>query len=143
MAYWARNFDGLPELVSEVRCFARQVVGDGAGADLVELVVSELASNAIRHSDSRRPAGTFTLHIGVFVDRWVVRVDDEGGPSEPYICTRPAIEKVEDLDECGDEMETGHGLAVVEAIASKWGVFGDERARAVWAEIQIPKVGTG
>ncbi|OLE21185.1 MAG: hypothetical protein AUG49_22685 [Catenulispora sp. 13_1_20CM_3_70_7] len=142
MSYWSRDFDGLPECVSEVREYTRNVVGDREGADLVELVASELAGNAIRHSDSGEPGGRFTVHLAEFCTRWQVRVDDLGGPGEPHICEPPPIKSVDDLDTFGEEIEAGRGLAMVAAVSSKWGVLGDQGARAVWAEILIPREGT-
>jgi anti-sigma regulatory factor (Ser/Thr protein kinase) len=135
--YWSKSFEGLPECVSEVREFTRKVVGDDGGADLVELVASELAGNAIRHSGSGAPEGQFTVHLAALVNRWLVRVDDAGGTTQPHVCAPPVMERTEDLDDYGDEVETGRGLAMVAAVSSEWGVLGDENARAVWAEIQI------
>jgi serine/threonine-protein kinase RsbW len=137
--YWSRSFDGLPERVSEVREFIRDAVGDDEGVDLVEMVASELVGNAIRHSESGEPGGVFTVRLATFVNGWHVRVDDAGGTSEPHICEAPAIESVEDLDRYGDEIEAGRGLAMVAAISAKWGVLGDSHARAVWAEIVMPR----
>lgn len=136
MSYWSKSFDGLPQCVAEVREFTRKVVGDHEGADLVELVASELAGNAIRHSDSGNPDGQFTLHVTALLNRWLIQVDDAGGSLEPHVCTPPAMESVEDLD-AYDEVESGRGLALVVAVSSKWGVIGDKNARAVWAEIQM------
>lgn len=139
MAYWSRSFEGLPEHLAVVREFTRTVIGESEGADLVELVASELAGNAIRHSESGRPEGQFTLHIATFLNRWHVRVDDNGGTTEPHVCTPPVIKKAKDLDRYGDEeVENGRGLALVEAVSSRWGVYGDKESRAVWAEIRIP-----
>lgn len=140
MSYWSRSFGGLPEEVSAVREFVRWAVGDGEGADLVEIIASELAANAIRHSHSGRPGGVFTLHIAAFLDRWHVRVDDAGGTTEPHIREAPAIESIEDLDKCGDEVEAGRGLALVAAVSAQWGVLGDRNARGVWADVPIPHI---
>jgi anti-sigma regulatory factor (Ser/Thr protein kinase) len=57
MPYWSKTFDGLPERVSEAREYTRKVLGDSEVARAVELVASELASNAVRHSDSGLPGG--------------------------------------------------------------------------------------
>lgn len=139
MPYWSKSFDGRPECVAEVREYARKVVGDRKGADLVELIASELAGNAIRHSDSGEPGGQFTLHIAALINRWKVRVDDAGGTKVPHVCEPPPINSAEDLDRFGDEIEAGRGLALVAAVSSCWGVLGNEAARAVWAEIPIPR----
>lgn len=142
MTYWVRSFDGIPECVSEVREYTRKVLNDCRGADAVELVASELASNAIRHSDSGAPGGQFTVRLEEFVDRWQVRVDDEGGPRVPHVCLSPQIESVDDLDKFGDDVEVGRGLALVATVSSGWGVLGDKNARAVWAEVLMPAEAT-
>jgi len=139
VSYWSETFDGRPESASEVREFARKAIGDNEGADLVELVASELAGNAVRHSNSGEPGGQFTLHLAAFLNRWQVRVDDAGGLNVPHVCEPKPIESIEDLDAFGDEVEAGRGLALVAAISSRWGVLGDQTGRAVWVEILIPR----
>ncbi|WP_194891960.1 ATP-binding protein [Catenulispora pinisilvae] len=138
MTYWARSFAGLPEYVAEVRECIRKVLGECEGVDLVELVATELASNAIRHSGSGEPGGKFTVHLAEFVDRWRVRVDDAGGSSVPHLCAALVIESAEDLDQVDVEAEAGRGLELVAAVSSAWGVLGDTFARAVWADVLIP-----
>ena len=133
--YWLRTFEGLPEHLTTVREFTRSVAGDRDGADLMEMVASELASNAIQHSESGGPGGTFALQVLDFQDRWQIRVFDQGGPAVPHIRELTSFESAEDLDELGDEVEAGRGLAMVAAVSSAWGVVGDRDSRAVWAEI--------
>lgn len=128
MAYWSQSFPGSAECVADVRRFAFKALGDVPGIDVVELVASELATNAVQHSGSGRPGGRFTLHLAAFEDRWRVRVDDAGG------LTEPCLQAVD----VGWE-EAGRGLALVAALSSDWGVVGDHYARAVWAEIPMPQ----
>lgn len=127
MPYWTMTFDGLACRVSAARQFALQVVGDVLGADAVVLVTSELAGNAVQHSRSGQPGGQFTLHVAAYGNRWCVRVDDAGGPTEPLVGRADS-----------SRAEAGRGLALVSALASDWGVLGDHYARAVWAEIPRP-----
>jgi serine/threonine-protein kinase RsbW len=136
--YWSKSFEGQPEHLKEVREFTRLVAGGREGADLVEMVASELAGNAIQHSESGRPGGKFTLQVGDSRDGWQVSVVDEGGPKEPRICTLTSIDNAEDLDDLGDEVEAGRGLAMVAVVSSAWGVRGDKNSRSVWAQILIP-----
>jgi anti-sigma regulatory factor (Ser/Thr protein kinase) len=132
MSYWSRSFPGLAEHLTEVRQFTQMVLGDAPGADLVLMVVSELAGNAIVHTASGEPGGQFVVHLAAFADRWQVRVDDQGSATEPRV-----VVDLIDEDEGGDS-ESGRGLAMVAAIAQKWGVLGDRYGRAVWAEIPYP-----
>jgi anti-sigma regulatory factor (Ser/Thr protein kinase) len=128
MSYWSATFAGQPACVAEVRRFTAKMLDERPGADVVELVASELASNAVRHSESGRPGGYFTLHLAAFVDCWGVRVDDAGGPNEPQLHSAEA-----------DWDETGRGLMMVAALSHRWGVLGDQYGRAVWAEILTPE----
>lgn len=127
MPYWVRSFPGQAEHVSEVRHFTTHAVGDRPGVDDVVLIASELAGNAITHTNSGNPEGYFTVHLAEFEDRWLIAVSDAGGPSEPRI--RPTD---------AEEHEAGRGLALVAALSSQWGTAGDGNARVVWAEIPIP-----
>ena len=135
VSYWSRSFPGLAECLAEVRQFTQMVLGNRPGTDLVVLAVSELAGNAIVHTASGEPGGQFVVHLAAFADRWQVRVDDEGSPTDPRIV-------VADTGEGGETdwgAEAGRGLAMVNAVSRKWGVLGDHYARAVWAEIPYPE----
>jgi anti-sigma regulatory factor (Ser/Thr protein kinase) len=132
MSYWSRSFPGLAEHLAEVRQFTQMVLGDAPGAELVVLAVSELAGNAILHTASGAPGGQFVVHLAAFADRWQVRVDDAGSPTEPHVV-------VDVIDEDAEwDCESGRGLAMVASISRTWGVLGDRNARAVWAEIPYP-----
>jgi serine/threonine-protein kinase RsbW len=127
MCYWTKRYRGLAASVSDVREFTATALGEVDGVDLVVLLATELATNAILHSASGEPGGTFVLHLARFADRWQVRVDDAGGFSSPR------------MSKSADPLkEAGRGLALVDAIANGWGVLGDENSRAVWAEVLIP-----
>ncbi|MEZ0107916.1 anti-sigma regulatory factor (Ser/Thr protein kinase) [Catenulispora sp. EB89] len=127
MSHYSLTLPGSTECVHEARVWVRKTLGEDPGVDDVVLVASELATNAVRHSASGRPGGTFTLHLSAFIDRWHVRVDDAGGLNVPR------IQSVDD-----DQDEAGRGLAMVAGLSLRWGVFGDYHARGVWAEIPIP-----
>ena len=43
------------------------------------LCVSELATNAVLHSASRNPGGTFTVRAAIFDDHVRIEVEDNGG----------------------------------------------------------------
>jgi anti-sigma regulatory factor (Ser/Thr protein kinase) len=138
MPYWSKSFYGLPEHLTKVREFTRLVAGGRDGAELVEMVVSELAGNAIQHSASGRPGGKFTLELADLQDGWHIRVVDQGGPKVPSACALTSIEDAEDLDDLGDEIEAGRGLAIVAEVSASWGFLGDHTTRSVWAKILIP-----
>jgi serine/threonine-protein kinase RsbW len=88
-------------------------------ADDVVLIVSEFASNAVRHSRSR--LGTFSVCVQIYPAYVYVEVEDYGGPWYwPQPDGRP------------------HGLDVVSALTGRdWGSDPiDDGRRAVWARVQ-------
>ena len=73
----AATYPGSPEHVRQVRAHARGLLAGCPAADEVILCLSELAANAVLHSDSRRPGGTFTVRIESCPGTYV-RIEVEG-----------------------------------------------------------------
>jgi anti-sigma regulatory factor (Ser/Thr protein kinase) len=100
------------------RRYARaQCAGQAPSAlvDDLELVISELVTNAVRHG-----YGQITMHLEVAPDRVVVGVQDEGaGQPAPR---QPDVSEV-----------NGRGLALVAMLATEWGVRpGPGGGKVVW-----------
>ncbi|MFC6083887.1 ATP-binding protein [Sphaerisporangium aureirubrum] len=115
----------VPESVHRAREFVREKLGDGhAGLDDVMLLVSELVTNSVLHSDSRG-GGTVTVAIADCFDRVHVDVVDAGGEGSPRVCE-------EGLG------EGGRGLRLVETVSREWGVWDGEDGRTVWFEVGCP-----
>lgn len=116
----ASTFHAAPAQVALARQFlAGQLTGSPAREDAV-LCLSEIAANAVLHSASRRPGGTFTVRVAPVAAGVRVEVTDEGGPWQAS----------------GDaDALSGHGLDIVGRVAARWGVTGDDSARTVWFEI--------
>ncbi len=88
-------------------------------------MVSEIASNAVRHTASG-DYGWFDLTVSAAGCTARVEVADGGGLSEPR------------LPDNGGELGAltgGRGLRIVDALADGWGHSGDELGRVVWFEI--------
>ena len=112
-------FAGQPGQVSQVRHAVGQHVRDTPVADDVILIVSELASNAVLHSKSRDEIFAVTCEV---YPRYVrIEVADLGGEwHDPRPDDRP------------------HGLEIVKALASKWGIRpGTAGIRVVWARVEF------
>ncbi|GIH78364.1 ATP-binding protein [Planobispora longispora] len=127
---------GRPAAVPQARAWAQDLLAD-QGADTrytALLLLSELITNAVIHSDSGRgPDGTVTVYLGATDGLVHIEVIDDGSAaSMPFL--RAA-------DPTGD---SGRGLALVEALAAKWGVHHDEETgTAVWCQIDEAEEGDG
>ncbi|UNZ16215.1 ATP-binding protein [Streptomyces sp. 891-h] len=108
-------------------------VDDESNAD-AQLLMSELFTNAVRHTDSEKVSCELWV-IGV---RLRLEVADEGGGA--------SVMRVEDADRgrvADDERENGRGLLLVSVLADDWGIrkartSGSEgtTGHAVWAELE-------
>ncbi|MFE3117571.1 ATP-binding protein [Streptomyces niveus] len=129
----SRRFTRSDASVPAARAFTREVIDaadaaiDRSALDDVLLCVSELATNAVRHGV---PAGGALL-VKVGADEHRVRVECHDANRR-----RPRLRPPADDD------QTGRGLLLVEAIASRWGT--DERpfGKYVWFELDLKPAGT-
>jgi anti-sigma regulatory factor (Ser/Thr protein kinase) len=89
----------------------------------VRLLVSELVTNSVRHSDMSRPG---TVGLDVSLDSGTIRVEvrDRGAGFDP----RPR--------RAGQSKAGGWGLFLVERLADRWGVVRNSFTR-VWFEIDV------
>jgi anti-sigma regulatory factor (Ser/Thr protein kinase) len=121
---------GTPESASAARRMARQLLGDRhPAAETVQLVVSELVTNAIVHTKSGAPDGTVTVALCPGPGGVLVQVRDDGGPSEPRISGEAAHR--------GNEAEQGYGLLLVDALAERWGTISSPDGRITWCRIGV------
>ncbi|MFF8841335.1 ATP-binding protein [Streptomyces sp. NPDC015127] len=94
---------------------------DGDTLDTALLIVSELVTNAVVHTDGHLVSCQLLLADG----RLRVTVQDQGSaPTGPRVCH-------------GLEEERGRGLLLVESLSTAWGTYDREHSagRAVWAEL--------
>ena len=126
-----RTFPGQPGQVRLVRWWLTAQLGGPAACDDVVLACSELAANAIIHSDSGLPGGVFTVRLAIEHGFVRIEVIDQGGqwPGGRRACHDPAAD-LEDVSQCG------RGLRIVAALASAWGIGGDQEGRTAWCEIK-------
>ena len=87
----------------------------------VELLTTELVSNAVRHGGAD-DTGVVLLHLAVARDRVRVEVTDEGDGFQPG---QPA-----------PYGEGGYGLFLVSEVSSRWGVSRDD-GNCSWFEIEL------
>lgn len=119
----AATYPGRPEHVRQVRAEARGMLAGCPTADDVILCLSELAANAVLHSDSRRPGGTFTVRIESRPGACIrIEVDDDGGP---WLAPAP-------------DPGSGRGLDIIGALSAEWGTAASPAGRTVWARFDWP-----
>ncbi|MCC2280465.1 ATP-binding protein [Streptomyces sp. ET3-23] len=122
----AFHFPALNTSVAEAR---RRVLArlqewgiDEMACDDAQLVVSELFTNAVRHTDSDKVG----CQLRVSGAALRIEVTDQGhAPTEPRMrCS-------------GTDEESGRGLLLVGALSQAWGVRPDDsgRGRVVWADL--------
>jgi anti-sigma regulatory factor (Ser/Thr protein kinase) len=117
------TYPGSTENISAVRADLRPLLRDCTIADEVILCVSELAANAALHSRSRLPGGTFTVRARISPgDDAQIEVEDGGGPWTPGT----------------PETAGHHGLDIVRALATDWGIDSDHTTRTIWARFDWP-----
>jgi serine/threonine-protein kinase RsbW len=123
MPSFSRHFLGTARSVAEARRFVTALLGDSSMTESAELIVSELAANAINHTASGRFGGRFVVTVRLDAEQAWLAVVDEGGRSTPR-CFHPS-----------PDGEGGRGLYVVSELSADWGVRGDEHGRTVWASL--------
>ena len=118
------SFPALPAHVREARQFLRAALEGCPVADDTILCASELASNSILHSDSKKPGGTFTIYAEMHDDYAWVEVKDDGGPWNQH----------------AHSDGHPHGLGIVNELAADWGIDGDPSSGwVVWARLDWPR----
>lgn len=117
-----RRFEHSPESVPAARRFAAQALHDAPGEalEVVPLMVSELASNCIRHTDSG-----FQLTITSAAGEIRVEAMDRGGGT-------PRMRSPGPTD------PNGRGLQIVDMLSSGWGVDRATGAgKTVWFTLAV------
>jgi serine/threonine-protein kinase RsbW len=112
------TYPGSAEHIRAVRADLRVVLRGCPKANDVILCASELAANAAVHSNSRLPGGTFTVRAILSPGQYTrIEVEDNGGLWTPAV----------------SDLTRRHGLDIVRALASDWGIDDGQRGRTAWA----------
>ncbi|MFD3689013.1 ATP-binding protein [Nocardiopsis sp. NPDC058631] len=111
--------------VARVRAFVRALLDGHPTVDDAELVASELATNALRHSRSAAPNALFVVRVRDHGDRVRISVADYGND-----------EKWDGTPDSPDPMaEHGRGLLLVASLSKDWGVTEEPIGTCVWADL--------
>jgi anti-sigma regulatory factor (Ser/Thr protein kinase) len=113
-----------PRAARAAREFIGAHVSEPALADLREtavLLVSEVVTNALRHTDGR-----VDLELWRFADRVRVEVSDETSRNPV-----PALGGLLD--------ESGRGVPLMDALSDRWGTSPHGAGKVVWFELDLPR----
>jgi DNA-binding NarL/FixJ family response regulator len=116
----ATKFDAAPASAGQARRVATAAMrqwGAGELEDVVNLLVSELVANAVRHTNSDIEVVVLRLAESVRVE-----VHDRSSA-------------VPEARVAGPDAESGRGMALVESLASRWGVDARPDGKSVWFEV--------
>lgn len=129
----------LPGVLRSVGCargFVRDAVlarsrRDDPVLDDMVTVASETVANAIKHTASGLEGGEVRVVLRDVGGVYRLEVGDDGAAG-----ARPHVK-----DEVG--AETGRGMRIVAALASRWGFRADGHRTVVWAEFPAPAPAAG
>ena len=121
---WARAFPGTARQATTARRFVSGLLDGSPFRDDAVLVLSELFTNAILHSDSGKPGGLVIVQIS----RWLlgvrIAVTDQGSHNQPVI---------RDPGACSDLAESGSGLYLAAQLAGRLDWHNDASGRTIAA----------
>ncbi len=112
-----RNFRAEPASVRAARAFVGEALaGSDADLDVIRLLTSELATNAVLHAES-------AFLVRVIANPDVVRVEVINSEPELLLAMREPTET------------GGRGLPLVEELSSGWGAESRRAEKVVWFEV--------
>lgn len=115
---------GVPESARRARAVVTRALGqDHPAAQAAAACVSELAANAIGHTRSGQPGGSFTVSVHDAGDAVRIAVTDAGGTARPR-ARRPRRASTR-----------GRGLAIVAALSAAWGSQRTGGGQVTWCQI--------
>lgn len=155
-----RVLPGVPRSATAARQVTRQLLGPRhPAADTAMLLVSELITNSVTHSQSARPGGTVTLAVCAGPTSVLIQVRDDGGPDAPRLLAGHASAeytttgnlagaRAESGRASGDDRVTadgehGYGLLLVDALAETWGTIVTPDCRVTWCRLAVERSSEG
>jgi serine/threonine-protein kinase RsbW len=124
---WEQTYLGTPDQARALRAALGTLLASCPVAADVILLASELAANAITHSASSLPGGTFTVRLAHHHgDHIHAEVTDQGSSWD------------------GDLAATAgspHGLYLLHALATRCGTTASTGSRTVWFRLDYPSAG--
>jgi anti-sigma regulatory factor (Ser/Thr protein kinase) len=129
---WGLSCPGFPEEISRARRWVREILGEQPCADDAVLIVSELGTNALRHTASGEPSGAFHVVLALSKHALAISVTDDGKSD-----TSPEVKHP------GPEATQGRGLDMVSLLATHLDVRPSSHGQTVTAELVMPRSAPG
>jgi serine/threonine-protein kinase RsbW len=126
--WWSRQFLGEPLEVSKARSWVAGLLPPCEPLDDLLIFASELATNAVTHTRSGEPKGWFTVEVTWSLMTARVVVGDQGSDDVPTSKASPGDDP--------QDLESGRGLQLIDAMSADWGTVGDATARWLWADVK-------
>ena len=123
---WEAVYPGTADQLGRVRTELRPLLRDCPMADDIILLISELAANAITHSDSGQPGGTFTVRVSHHPGGHVRAEIQDGGSRWDGDLARSA--------------RPPHGLYLLLTLSAQCGTDQGARCRTTWLRVDYPPV---
>lgn len=120
---WLASTDMTPSIARSVTRTFLMVNGASSTVDNTEIVISELATNAVTVSRSTTPAQPIGLQITISPDSVLAEIWDHDRNHTPVPREPDFIS------------ESGRGLAIVAELADDWGWMPFHTGKTVWARI--------
>jgi anti-sigma regulatory factor (Ser/Thr protein kinase) len=121
---------GRPEQVGLARAFVAQTFSSKqiqADCDAATLLTSEIVTNAIQHTRSGGDRGTVTVVVIGVTHGVLIEIIDDGSAGSPVVK--------------GDLYAAeGHGLFLVQHLATEWGYLKDSAGTTVWFHLRTAGV---
>lgn len=118
---WRRTYPGRPDQAGLVRRFTGFLLDEWPLVDEVVFAAAELSANAVRHTRSGRPGGSFAVEVRRWRDGAAIAVTDQGAAGAPR------------LGDADGLSESGRGLRAIQATARRLHWTGDAGGRTVIA----------
>ncbi|MDL4775747.1 ATP-binding protein [Actinomadura xylanilytica] len=125
---WRRTYAGRLDQIPVARQFAVALFAGTGYEDEVAFIVTELTSNAVRHTRSGEHGGWFGLEL-TLADLAYLAVTDQGGRGFPTVVVEQPG---------GERCEHGRGLLTVSELAVAVGTHGNrDVGHTVWADLDL------
>ncbi len=111
-------------MIPAIRAFVRAMLDGTPRVDDATTIISELATNALRHTPSGDDGGRVIVAVST-AQTWArIAVTDQGAGGWQRPVSLP-----------GEGEENGRGLMIVVDLADKFGHDIDEHGQTMWAEL--------